>query len=531
MPKLAIGRRGSVPFAKIMAVNTDDPQTTANTDTGKFYFNSEYQKVGYIRDIFIVEPDFTAYPPTGSNINPTEYYYPSGSGPTNCQILIQSFTASGVAFQRWCFFLEYFTAAYGFTFLPLVEMRPTINFTTNQFKGPHVDIGNSGNPNGNTSSYLSYDSLTNRVLNTGSNTTSGGPFNRPSIPAFVSNSGSSSSVRRVLATVFDLPMHDETIPDNSLTPVSGQEVVRIDKVSPGIARVAMAGRTVTDVDASHYILHEDRIPAKVMATGTITVGALATAVITTRLPLTELTYMDYLVKKSTESTYWSPPFIDNIFANANDFSYTVSGSTVTIVSNSNFSMDIVYVIYADSGEAPTTGGKKILLKGNDGIGDYVQVKRPGSSDLGPNLNDIMLDTRLTYLPILAEGFLAWTTDFPTVISGSDLFKGVRKATIAVPNPNGLLLFPKIGAIYNPPSNHSAFNEPSAIWGQHRVFTNNATWAGKAAGYSTWANPTSLTSVDLYASGNNPWTIQPSASFYDSQLKGARYYIFGIPQSL
>lgn len=240
--------------------------------------------------------------------------------------------------------------------------------------------------------------------------------------------------------------------------------------------------------------------------------------------------MDYLIKKTVESTYWNPPFIDNINAHANAFSYTVSGSTVTIVSSCDQSIDIVYVVYADSGEAPTTGGNKIVLEGNDGIGDYIQVKRPGSSDLVPNLNDIMLDTRLTYLPILAEGFLNWTSDFPTVLSGSDLFKGVRKATITVPNPNGLLLFPKIGSIYNPPAIHSAANEPSALWGQHRVFTNNATWAGQTAGYSTWANPTSLTTVDLYASGNNPWTIQPSASFYSSQLKGARYYIFGVPQT-
>ncbi|QKC99169.1 hypothetical protein EB231_34840 [Mesorhizobium sp. NZP2298] len=513
-----------------MKSNSDDPLTTPNTDTGKFYFNSEFQKVGYIRDIFVIEPDFTTYPPTGSNINPTEYFYPPGSNKNNCQILIQAFTVSGRQYQRWNYFLEYFAAVYGYTFMPLVEMRQVINYTTNQFQGPHVDISNSGASNGNTASYSSYDCETNRVIDTGSN---GGPSgrNRPAVFAFVSSSNAAPAIRRVLATVFDLPMHDEAIPDNSAAPASGQEVVRFDKVSPGIARVALAGRTVTDSDAGHYILHEDRIPAKVMATGTVTVGALATVVITTRLPLTELTYMDYLVKKSTESTYWSPPYIDNIFANANDFSYTVSGSTVTIVSNCSQSMDIVYVIYADSGEAPTTGGKKIFLKGNDGIGDYVQVKRPGSSDLGPNLSDIMLDTRLTYLPILAEGFLTWTTDFPTVISGSDLFKGVRKATITVPNPNGLLLFPKVGAIYNPPGVLSAFDEPSALWGQHRVFTNNGTWQGQTSGYSTWANPTSSTSVDIYASGNNPWTIQPSASFWSSQLKGARYYIFGVPQSL
>ncbi|TPM39574.1 hypothetical protein [Mesorhizobium sp. B2-3-4] len=524
---LALESQSGKPVIKGMTDASYDPVTTPNADTGKFFFNSENQKVGYIRDIFVIEPDFTSYPPTGSPINPTEYFYPPGSNKNNCQILIQSFNSSGSNYQRWNYFQEFFTAVYGYTFFPLVEMRPTINFTTNQFAGPRVDLSNGGASNGQIQSLSGYDCETNRVIDTGSN---GGPSgrNRPAVFGFVSTSGANPAVKRVLATVFDLPMHDEAIPNNATSPAPGDVI--IDLTSPSTCRVALPGHTVSDPDPTNFILHEDRIPAKVLAAGTITLAAFATGVINTRLPTTELTYMDYLVKKSTETTYWAPPFIDNINAHANDFSYTVSGSSVTVVSNCDQSIDIFYAIYADSGEAPTTGGSQIFIGGNDGIGDYIQIKRPGSSDLAPNLNDIMLDTRLTYLPILAEGFLAWTTDFPTVLSGSDRFMGVRKATITVPNPDGLLLFPKIGAVYNPPAVLSAFNEPSALWGQHRVFTNNATWAGQTAGYSTWANPTSSTSVDLYASGNNPWTIQPSATFYSSQLKGARYYILGVPPS-
>ncbi|TPJ86967.1 MULTISPECIES: hypothetical protein [unclassified Mesorhizobium] len=531
MPNLAIGERSGVPFAKIMKSNSDDPLTTPNTNTGKFYFNSEYQKVGYIKDIFAVEIDDATYPSSGGTaLSPNKYYYPSGSNQNNCQIRIESFRGgAGGPCQNWYFFYEYFNSAYGFTFFPLVEYRPTINFSTNQFRGPYIDISGNSNSNGQIFSLTGSTSKTNIILSSGSS----GPAarNRPAVSAFVSDPVGNPAVRRCLMTVFDLPMHSEAIPNNSATPASGQEVVRIDKVSPGIARVALPGRTVTDTDPNHYILHEGRIPAKVMASGVVTVAAGATVNITTRLPMTALTYMDYICKKTTEPTFWNPPFINSFTSNANSFTYTVSGTTLAITSTCGFSIDIIYAVYADSGEAPTTGGKKILLKGNDGTGDYVQVKRPGSSDLGPNLNDIMMDTRLTYLPILAEGFLNWTGDFPTVLSGSDLFKGVRSANITVPNPDGLMLFPKVGAVYNPPPSGGDFDEPSAVWGEHAVFVNNTTWAGQTAGYSIWSNILSSTSIDLYAANNNPWTIQPAAAFYNAQLKGLRYYIFGIPQSL
>ncbi|KRB26336.1 hypothetical protein [Mesorhizobium sp. Root172] len=536
MPNLVTGRRGSVPFAKIMKDNSDDPLTTPNTDTGKFYFNSEFQKVGYIKDIFAVDADFVTYPASGGTLfSPRQYYIPAGSNKNNCQIYIGCWQAGGRNFQQWFFYKEYFAAQYGYSFYPLIEVRPCLDFTVNKFRGPYIDISGGGTSNGTIFSYTSCSSRTRLIPDSGS----GGPpgRNRAAIIVPNENSGLTDSntatppTKRCLVAVFDLPMHDEGIPDNSTIPASGQEVVRFDKTSPGIARVALAGRTVTDTDSAHYILHEDRIPAKVMASGQVTVAAGATVNINTRLPMTELTYMDYMCKKTSETTYWHPPYINSFTSNANSFTYTMSGTTLSITSTCGFSIDITYVVYANSGEAPTTGGKKIFLKGNDGIGDFVQIKRPGSSDLGPNLNDIMLDTRLTYLPILAEGFLNWSSDFPTVLSGSDRFKGVRKANLTIPNPNGLFLFPKVGAVYNANPFPSGSGEPSAVWGEHGVFVNNATWQGQSTGWSTWPNVLSSTSVDIFGSNNNPDNIQPSANFFNSQLKGLRYYIFGVPQSL
>jgi hypothetical protein len=53
-----------------------------------------------------------------------------------------------------------------------------------------------------------------------------------------------------------------------------------------------------------------------MRYGNVTAPALGTVNITTRLPMTDTTYMDFLCKKSSEATYWSPPFIDSFNSHA-----------------------------------------------------------------------------------------------------------------------------------------------------------------------------------------------------------------------
>ncbi|CCV12920.1 hypothetical protein [Mesorhizobium sp. STM 4661] len=537
MSRLFVGNQdGLGPVLKIFKNDLDDPDTVPDTATGKHLFNSRIQKVGYLLDIFTVEADFATYPdassPTG--IGGNLYYLPAGSNEYNCQIMIRSFRSTSTnKRQVWNFFEEYFTANYGLPYFPLTEIRTTLDFLSNKFRGPYVDLttGQDGD-RGQVYSFGGFKSRTVTVNDTGDTGPPG--RERHALQATVSSSGAINPVLRALVSVFSLPMMSDAIPNYATTPVPGQETIRIGDTA-NMVRIALPGRSLSDTDPKRFILHEDMIPAKVMAAGEITVPTGGTATITTRLPMPDTTYMDYIARRSSETTFWHPPYISSLNESQSlDFTYVISGNTLTITSESQHNLVLRYAIFADSGEAHTTGGSKILLKGSDSTGPYIQIKRPGSSDTAPSMNDIMLDTRLTYLPILAEGFLDWSGDFPTDLSGSDLFKGERMTSVTVPNPDGLLLFPKLGAIYNLPDNEAAANEPGAIWSEHGVFVNAGSSSGVSCGFSTWANIVSTTQVDIYASGNNPYTARSTdSSFdsYDAQLKGVRYYIFGIPQSL
>ncbi|MER9524080.1 hypothetical protein NKI96_10890 [Mesorhizobium sp. M0292] len=541
MPNFVMGADASGGFVKIMKNNADDPLTTPNSDTGKFAFNSEQpgSKVGFILDIIVVEPDFVAYPDGGTTFPfPDRFFLPAGTNSYTCEVMIESWHGSGGAkWQRWYYFPSYFANKYGLSYVPMCEGRGVVDYTAkNTFQGPHLDISASQV----SGSGQIYSFVTNYRVNewmktyaTGSDL---GQHNRPSFSVQVSNAAGAVA-SRFLITVYALPAYDTAIPDYSGTPVSGQEVVRIDKGSGGIARVALPGYDVYNSDYKRFLLHEDYIPAKILAAGEVTVAAGATQVITTRFTLPNTTYMDFIVRRTGSTAtekfqFWSPPFIDN--ANLNQecgFTYVVSGNTVTITSTADFSIVIRYMICANSGAAPTSGGKKILLMGNDGIGDYVQVKRPGSSDVAPNLDDIMVDTRLSYIPLLAEGFLNYnSTDMPDTMS-APRFKGERKRSLVIPNPNGLLLFPKMGNIYTDTSVTSDYSEPFAMWGSHAVGIDAGSNSGKTTGWSTWANIIDETHLDLWSGGNNAYTYIGGASFYNNQIKGVRYYVFGIPPSL
>ncbi|TIX41556.1 MAG: hypothetical protein E5V40_09895 [Mesorhizobium sp.] len=537
MPKIAAGARASGGFVKIMKNNADNPLTTPNSDTGKFAFNSEQpgNKIGYIRDIIVVEPDFVTYPPGGSPSSPQRYYLPGGTGPTNCERMIECWSFGGNNFQIWYFFPEFFANNYGVSYVPLLEARAVTDYVNkNAFFGPRVDVS-TGQVSGSGQIY-SYGSEFCRWMmhiNTGYPSIR----NRPSYAVEVTSSGAAQPISRYLVTLFGLPAFDDAIPDYSTTPVSGQEVVRCDQASGGMFRIALPGRTVSSGNLDHYLMHENRIPAKILGAGEIAVAAGATQVITTRFALPLTTYMDYIVRRAGSTAtekfqFWSPPYIDNLNPNQEcGFTYVVSGNTITITSTADMDIVIRYMICANAGQAPTTGGKKIQRTGNDGVGAYVQIKRPGSSDTAPNLDDIMLDTRFVYAPLLAEGFLNFnSTDMPDTMS-APRFKGERKRSLVIPNPNGLLLFPKMGAVYNQTAVDSSFTDPYCIWGEHGVAINVGSNSGKSLGYSTWANIIDETHLDLWSGGDNPYTFLGSTNSYSNTIKGVRYYVFGIPPSL
>jgi hypothetical protein len=539
MPNLGFGlTAGGVPALRIAFDNSTDLVNEPASSVGKFKFDSlNGTKLSYVYDI-AEKGSYDSRYASGSGYLTNYFFFTtqgdwdhpytaSNIGLTSKALIIYVTAGSGkqtkYAYKEW----------FPFGYMPIMEWRfidPSLS--TNTYYGAFVDYSKAASGSGYVESFAGLRSLTAADVDTNIYGSGGAR------EAYTQTTKELGNTFRYQTSVLQLPARNDTLPDNSTAPTSGQQVLLL---NPTTARLALPGRDITDGDPEHYIFHEDKIPAKIMAAGDVNIAASGTVDIACPLPITPFTYMDFMIRRQADTEFWNPPYFDSIVTDKSlQFTYfvDVANQKVTVTNLKTTAITLRYIIFADSEDAHTTGGKKVLYKGNDGAQDFVQIKRPGSSDLAPNLNDIIVDTRLAYLPILAQGFLNWTSDFPTVISGGNLFKGERMATVGVTNPSPKLkLFVKQGVVYDTRSSPVACR-----WGYHKVFTDASSWTGRCSADSTWAMVHSDESaVDFYMAGSNPQTANNSGgttfnqyfdgSYHNTSALGLRYYIFGIPAAL
>ncbi|TPN79957.1 hypothetical protein [Mesorhizobium sp. B1-1-2] len=507
--------------------NATDLQNESITSFGKFQFDSSNTQLGYVYDIYVERYDSRFQ--SGGYLGAWWFFNTAGdvdhasnnvSDAPTCARTVRWSSGAGSQIvylhSNW----------WPFGYMPIVEFR-TIDpaLPANTFKGAVVDYTEYNSSVGFVESYAGYSSLTGALIDTNIYGSSS------SRDAYGKNLLTSANPTYVVST-FQLPARGDALPNFEATPVSGQVPFLL---TPTVSRLALPGRDVTDPNPDHFIFHEDKIPAKIMKAGDVNIAGSGTVDLICPLPLTPLTYMDFMIKRQSDAEFWNPPYFDSITSDKSlAFWYEVKSDRITITNKTSTAITVRYIIFADSDEEFTEGGKKIIYRGNDGIRDYVQIKRPGSSDLGPGLNDIMVDTRLAYMPLLAQGFLNWTSDFPTAMTGGNFFKGERMATVNFTNPVPRLLpFVKQTVVY--PSNSRPVSMRN---GYHKVYTDAGGWTGHCSGDSSWANVHD-TSVDFYMAGDNPQTIINGNVNYNelwpsnsqAHALGLRYYIFGIPQSL
>lgn len=524
---------GIGPVLRIMKDATYDPLTTPPTDYGKMSFDSRTTKIGYVYDIYTQGYD-NRYRSGG---------YAFANGDLNTVVATGNVLATADACMIWKTTAQgqqdfYMSAGWWpFGYLPIVEYRNRTGATAGVFDGPSVSYFTANNV-GYVVSTVAYYCQTNMV------STGGTPLQKElyQLPLQDSTNASISRYNWQLS-VLQLPARADALPDYSTTPTPGQTQLLL---SATTARFALAGRDVSSTNPDHFIFHENKIPAKIMAAGDVNISGNGTVDILCPLPLTEFTYMDFHIKKQADAEFWHPPFYNGVSSAGNyKISYQVKSDRITVTNPTSTAVTVRYIIFADSEAAYTTGGTQIYRQGNDGTRNFTQIKRPGSSDVAPSLNDIIVDSRLAYLPILAQGFLNWSSDFPTTITGSERYKGERKATVSVTNPSpNLKLFCKTLVVFPSPTSPNGI-----IGGLHRVFTDlgSGSWIGRASCDSCWANiHAAEDGVDFYMSGDNPLSIHYNGSGYDVSYAqrwagannfpitpplGLRYYIFGIPQSL
>lgn len=545
MPKLGYGlTAGTKAALRISFDNTVDLINEPTSSMGKFQFDSlQGTSIGYVYEIFDLGYD-SRFRQTGAyqgnfwffdgNVHDLNTPMSNANHYFDCGALIYWNNVSDGA-QIYYFFDSWWP----FGYLPIMEWRQIDpDLPANTFKGAVVDYNQfqvSGS--GYVMSNAGYTSTTEGVnYNLGNDHNNYLDLRDGYRLNTRTDVGDHADTFSYLCSVLQVPARDGVMPDFSTTPASGQDVLLL---TPNVARLALPGRDVGDSDLNHFIFHENKIPAKIMRAGDINVAGNGSVDLICPLPLTPLTYMDFMIKRQSESTFWNPPYFDSISSDKSlSFTYEVKADRISITNGTSTAITIRFMIFADSEEAHTTGGKQVLRRANDGVRDFIQIKRPGSSDTSPNLNDIIIDTRLAYVPILAQGYLPWSSGFPIAISGSERFKGERMVSILVNNPSPKLkLFPKQAVVFPSRATTGLTN------GHHRVFTDSGTWTGRCSQNSSWANVYSDESgVDFFMAGSNPLNLDGSGSANYVRVPtsvggsnvnaiGMSYVIFGIPQSL
>lgn len=530
---------GVGPVVKVMKDDADDPLTTPSTDWQKFIFDSERAyKLGYIYDIREINYSLTKWPRPAADNSTAIYYEPPGTN--NSTALEKIWTVRdngsvGDAGQNHVIFPE----KLGFAYTPIIEGRAQTVLDSRFFGATNFYTGSDSGGGGETGYVQGRMAFTAQfrdsslVATFGVETLSRRAY---SLYGFGGITGeyvnarplSLNGVYRDLFAVLELPAGNEAMPTYAGTPVEGQKVLEI---SPTMVRMAYPGHDVAESAHEAFIFNESRIPAKLIGSGEVQVNSGANVKVFTKRPTTLGTYMDYMVRRTSDAMH-HPAYLPSGTAKALkiQMQYVIEADGVRIYNTGDPDIVVRYMILADDDSAPTTGGSKILHKGNDGSVDFIQLKRPGSSDTAPGLNEIILDTRLPYVPIVDEGWLAAGAFTETTDS---LILGTAKKTINFTN-DGFLPFVKYMATWSDGSISAPINRILRSFNLNQA----PKWDNEVAGCTTNCRVSS-NKLEFYHASGRPWrTVVKTNGFgtyadpvYGASLVGIRWYLFAIPLSL
>jgi len=513
MARLFVGHKPGVGgVVKVMRYDTDEPLTTPNENYGKFLFNSETSKLAYANFINsykwdgAVPPNTTAYVPSGSNINTAQH------ATRRLTTLQWQFLFSGRIMGRGN--------------VPLIteirQKRPLGVERVLQRAMYQRTSENGPNTAGDVSINLTYAMRLTKGVGFGI-----GPFSEP-IAAMVGELNDDFTIEpetfssnrpneEVIATIFDLPADSRPMPS---TPVAASGT-RNTLIVPSVVRIAKAGANA-EVGGDSIIADSDHIPLKIVRAGQVDIEPGLYVDVLSPWPLTVDSYMDYMTWRKGQPVRWPDPIADSPFAQeyASRVTYAVFEDRVRIFNRGNVAVSVRFMICADNMQT-TTGGSRIMRRLDD---ENIQIKRPGSSDVAPLSGDIVLDTRFSYFPIVAEGY-AHYTEFTA--SSSNLALGDRYFDVALPNDGSYVPFVKFCAvtandIFSPQGRvlrtrtASAFNGIASNRQAIVELTNT-----NARFWLAYSHPLRANAVSNGYTGNYDTFYRPI---------GIRYYIFAIPVS-
>ncbi|ERM00432.1 hypothetical protein Q644_04860 [Brucella intermedia 229E] len=195
-------------------------------------------------------------------------------------------------------------------------------------------------------------------------------------------------------------------------------------------------------------------------------------------------------------------------------SYEISNNAVTFYNSHKDVIDIRYVVFNVDDFGTSTGGNQVMFRGNDGAQDFVQIKKPGTSDPASRPNDILFDSRFPQFQIIAQGYIPVGDFSNSATYGSKAYRLNFSNAGFVPFLKYSIVFP------------NCVTTPMLRY-ELGVGAGMSNIAMRAHVFDTYVDffcqPDSGWS-DAYADGSSWKTVD-----YGTPIQGVRYYIFGIAQ--
>lgn len=394
---------GVGPVMKVMKYDDDEPMEVANDAYSRFYFNSEASNLSYVFSHF----------QTSGQLNKANY--PNGNrgletGALSDPWVIRSTTGS---FDTNEYRIYYCIGR-------VAELSGIIPFAECKFVAANgrARVLYSNKPSG-TSGY--YQGVTNTAVTANVYPEAHqGKFDYQGIDAAFGYSGwairpttqasgafayISGDQDFMSAMIWDLPCNNVPIPKPTGTPISGQLAFAVEQTRAKLARPGFSVETAT---GRQLVMDSDRTPIKVIMMGTTSSVS----------PGNDL----FVPKPSWIDFDLSPSMVCDTICSLNgwDFAippvnlnsgtsqertwayYTVEPNGIRFSVTGTHAVAFRYMLYATGIQPFTTGGNQVTRKLAN---DHFQIKRPGSSDVAPGYNDILLDTRFSAVTVLADDYV------------------------------------------------------------------------------------------------------------------------------
>lgn len=542
MTQLFIGDKAGVgPVVKVLKNNSDDPLTLANDAYDRYYYNSETQQLSYVGNAKLWE----RMPST-----PTGVYYIDGNINTGKYVMIvinNSSIDSTIAQGK----LKNIFAD-GFVGIPETRVKQTNGrfaagkrtlrwfidsanverglVTSYQFPAALGRIAEiKATPAGVQTENAWHNGIyplymADRGFNVGDWVSVYGSGYGNGLGSYGRNrpTGATTEDAVSLTTVFwDLPANSDPMP--TYTTLPNKETLVL---SQSAAIMSRPGFSVSESSGTTQRIFDSTInPSMCILSGetnSIPAGSFVTIPAPNGLTLSEHTIVDMMVKGGGQPQY-IPPFVPSGYMRNTwlDFSYKINPNNIQIYNDGSEPVIVRYLVFDADMNPPSTGGNQIMLRGNDGTQDYIQIKRPGTSDPASRVTDIILDTRFPMLQIVKEGFIPISQFSSSGTENSFAFGNVQH-TVNFTN-NGFMPFIK----YTVVCPHVCL---SPVMSQAYNYNNGVASWGPPSNQSALCRLTD-TSAKFWLSPGN-WSSMNPISPYEYQYGlpdpiGIRYYIFGI----